>query len=306
MALTLVEASKKYSGDVIRSTTIEMFARQSEILAALPFENIPGGAVKYDQEGVLPGVAFRGVNESYTESTGILNPQTDAVYILGGDIDVDKFLIATRGPSIRASQTAMKIKAVADAWAQKFIKGDNSSDPREFDGLQTRLTGSQKIVAGSTANGSALSLAKLDETIDAVDNPTHLIMSKAMRRRLTTAARTTTVGGYITYEKGAFGQTVTKYNDLPILTTNNGSTEALPFTEACSSGTATGTSIYVVSFTPGRLNGIQNGDMDARDLGELDTKPVLRLRVEHYAGLAVYHGRAAARLWSIGDLAVVA
>ena len=181
MALTLVEASKKYSADVIRQATIEMFARQSEILAALPFETIPGGAVKYTQEGVLPGVAFRGVNESYTESTGILNPMVDAVAIIGGDIDVDKFIVATQGQGARAQQTSMKIKAIADAWAQKLIKGDSSSDPREFDGLQVRLTGAQKIAAGSTANGSALSLAKLDELIDAVDMPTHLIMSKAMR-----------------------------------------------------------------------------------------------------------------------------
>jgi hypothetical protein len=306
MALTLVEASKKYSGEVVRSATIEMFAKQSDILAALPFEDIPGGSVKYDQEGVLPGVAFRGVNESYTESTGVLNPVVDSVYILGGDIDVDVALIKTRGPAVRTSQTAMKVKALADAWAQKLIKGDNASDPREFDGLQTRLTGAQKISAGSTSGGAALSLAKLDELIDAVDNPTHLIMNKAMRRRLTTAARSTSVGGFISYSKDEFGRTVTRYNDLPILVTNNGSTEALPFTEASEVGAATSTSIYCVSFGSGRLVGIQNGDMDARDLGEIDSKPVARLRVEYLAGIALYHGRAAARLWSIGNLAVVA
>lgn len=307
MALTLVEASKKYSGNVVRATTIEMFARQSEILSALPFESIPGGAVKYDQEGVLPGVAFRGINESYTESTGVINPLIDAIYIVGGDIDVDKFLIATRGPSIRAAQISMKIKAIADAWAQKFIKGDNTSDPREFDGLQVRLTGNQKISAGSTNGGDPLSLAKLDQAIDAVDSPTHIIMSKAMRRRMSAAGRTTTVTGYVNYTKNEIGQTVMTYNDLPILTTNNGSTEALPFTEVGAGGaTATATSIYVVSFGAGRLCGIQNGDMDVRDLGELNTKPVLRLRTEWYAGLALYHGRSAARVYGISDAAVVA
>lgn len=307
MALTLVEASKKYSGDLVKSTTIEMFARQSDILAALPFESIPGGAVKYDQEGVLPGVAFRGINESYTESTGVVNPLVDAIYIVGGDIDVDKFLIATRGPQIRAAQISMKIKAIADAWAQKFIKGDNSSDPREFDGLQVRLTGNQKISAGSTNGGDPASLAKLDQTIDAVDNPTHIIMSKAMKRRLSAAGRATSVTGYVNYRQDELGRQVMTYNDLPILTTNNGSTEALGFTEIGAGGaTATCTSIYVVSFAPGRLCGIQNGDMDVRDLGELDTKPVLRLRTEWYAGLALYHGRAAARYYGISDAAIVA
>lgn len=307
MALTLVEASKKYSGDVLRQATIEMFAQQNEILAALPFETIPGGAVKYELEGTLPGVAFRGVNEAYTESAGVLNPQIDSVVIVGGDLDVDKFLVATRGAGARVQHTSMKIKAISDAWAQKFIKGDSASDAREFDGLQVRLTGNQKISAGSTNGGDPLSIIKLEEAIDAVDNPTHLIMSKAMRRRFTAAARTTTVGGYITYTKGQFGQPVTMFNDLPILTTNNGSTEVLPFTEVGAGGaTATATSIYVVSFTEGRLNGIQNGDMEVRDLGETDVKPVLRTRVEWYSGLALYHGRAAARVYGISNAALVA
>lgn len=307
MALTLVEASKKYNGELLRQATIEMFARQSEILAALPFETIPGGAVKYEREGALPGVAFRGVNESFTESTGVVNPIVDSVFICGGDIDVDKFLVATRGAGVRTQQSAMKIKAIADAWALKLIKGDNSSDSREFDGLQVRLTGNQLISAGSTNGGDPASLAKLDEAIDAVDNPTHIIMSKAMRRRMTTAARTSSVTGYIGYTQDQFGQRVMTYNDLPILTTNNGSTEALPFTEIGAGGaTATATSIYVVSFANGRLNGIQNGDMEVRDLGELDTKPVLRLRAEWYAGIALYHGRAAARYYGISNAAIVA
>lgn len=306
MALTIVEASKKYNGDVIRQATIEMFARQSDILAALPFESIPGGAVKYEQEGVLPGVAFRGVNEAFLESTGVLNPQIDSVYIMGGDIDVDKYLIATRGMSVRAVQTAMKIKAIADAFNLKFIKGSNAGDNREFDGLQARVVGAQKIAAGSDANGTPLSLLKLDELIDAVDNPTHLIMSKTLARGLTAAARTPTITGYITYTPGMFGQRIMNYNGIPILTTNNGSSDPLTFTEAATSGTATASSIYCVSMGSGRLTGIQNGDMQVRDLGEMDTKPVMRMRVEWYAGLAIYHGRAVARLWSISNAAVTA
>ena len=42
-----------------------------------------------------------------------------------------------------------------------------------------------------------------------------------------------------------------------------------------------------------------------RDLGELETKPVFRTRVEWYSGIAVYHGRAAARLAGITDASAV-
>lgn len=307
MALTLVEAAKLNSGEVKRSAIIELFAQSSDVLRTLPFDNIAGNALKYNREETLPGIGFRGVNEAYTESTGIINPVTEPLVIAGGDIDVDRFIIQTMGTDQRAVQEAMKIKSLALRWSQALIKGDSGTDPRVLDGLQIRLTGSQKIAAGATANGSALSLAKLDEAIDAVDSPTHLIMNKTLRRRLSAAARNTSVGGYITYGVDDFGRRVTKYNDLPILVLeqDNTGTDVLPFTEAATSGTATATSMYVVSFGEGMLQGIQNGVMDVRDLGELPTQPVLRTRVEWYAGIAVFHPKAAARLWSIADAAVV-
>lgn len=309
MALTLLEASKLEDGNVVKSAVIEMFAQASDILRVLPFESITGGAVKYDREQTLPGVAFRGVNESFSESTGVLNPIVDSTFICGGDADVDKYIVDTRGQNVRAAHVRMKVKSLADTWTTKFFKGDNTSDPREFDGLQARLTGNQLIDAGATSSGDALSLALLDQAIDAVDEPTHLVMSKAMRRRLSAAARTPSVAGYVTYSQDEFGRRVMEYNGLPILVaySNNGGTEPLGFTEACpGGGSSVGTSIYVLSLGLNKLNGIQNGGINVRDLGELNDSPVWRTRIEWYAGLALYHGRAAARLRGIKDAAVVA
>lgn len=307
-ALTLVEAAKINSGDVFRSAVIEMFARESDLLREMPFETITGNALKYEQEAALPGIGFRGVNEGFSESTGVLNPVTEALAIAGGDLDVDRFIVNTQGQRTRSMHEAMKIKALAAAITQKIIKGDSSTNPREFDGWQRRLgTGSQVISAGSTAGGAALSLQALDELIDAVDNPTHLVMSKAMRRKFTAAARDTAVSGYVQWTTDAFGRRVAVYNDLPILVAYgaNGGDEVLPFNEAAASGAATASSIYVASFGEGRVMGLQNGDMDVRDLGELQAAPVYRTRVEWYVGQAVMHGRALARLRNIGNLAIV-
>jgi hypothetical protein len=306
MALTLIEAAKLESGDVVKNAIIEKYAGSSDILLTLPFESVAGNAVKYNRESSYPGVGFRGVNESYTASTGVLNPLTEALVIAGGDLDVDKFIVDTMGPGQRAVHEVMKVRNLALTWTQKFFKGDSLSDPREFDGLQVRVVGDQKIAAGSTANGTPLSLAVLDEAIDQTLNPTHLIMSKAMRRKFTAAGRTTSVSGYVNHEIDALGRSITTYNDLPILVVDlDGEGNAiLPFTEAATSGTDTATSIYIVSMGADALTGLQNGTVDVRDLGELEEKPAFRTRVEWYMGIAIYNGRAATRLWSISDAAI--
>lgn len=48
-ALTLAEAAKLETGDVIRQSVIELYAGSSDILANLPFMSIPGNAYKYNR-----------------------------------------------------------------------------------------------------------------------------------------------------------------------------------------------------------------------------------------------------------------
>jgi len=300
--LTVVEAAKLQSGNELQRAIIEIYAESSAVLGALPVTSIPGNSITYNQEQTLPGIGFRGVNGSYSEATGILNPVTEVLSIAGGDLDVDTYIVETMGPDQRSIQEKMKIKSLAKRFDKTFIKGDVQSTPNEFDGLQVRLTGDQLIAQGSTSGGDVLTLAKLDELIDAVENPTHLIMSKAVRRSLTTAARTYTVGGFITFSVDAFGRTVTLYNDLPILVTDTDETGSaiLAFDEANpGGGSSVGTSIYCVSLSDDTLHGIQNDIPSVRDLGELETKPAYRTRVEWFVGMCVKHPKAAARLYGV-------
>jgi hypothetical protein len=311
MSLTLVEAAKlaATNGETKRAAVIAMFAKASQWLASIPFMDIPGNAYGYNQEGALPAVAFRGINESYTESTGIINPQVEALRIAGGDLDVDIAILKMLGEDVRASHEQMKVKALTAEMTRVLIKGDSTSNPREFDGLQNRITGTQIVDAGATNGGDALSLSILDQAIDQCTNPTAIWLSKAMRRKFAKAMRTPTVGGYIVQTKDTFGQPVLEYNGLPLLVPypDNGGTEPISFNEVGSGGaTATAQSLYVVGLGDGLVTGIQNGGMDVRDLGEVQTQPVKRTRVEWLAGLAVEHGRAAVRLRGIANSDIVA
>ena len=304
MGLTLLEQSKQNKGTEIQSAVIEIFARSSPILLNLPFRGINGNALRYNREKVLPGIAFRGVNEGYTPTTGVLNPQIEALTIVGGDIEVDNFIIATEGEDARAVHEAMMIKAISEDFQRAFLKGDTTTSPKEIDGLQVRVVGSQLIPAGATSGGDAGSLLILDEAISKVMDPTHLIMNKKMARLINAAARDTAVGGYVTYTRDEFGRRIRNYDDIPILEVEDAAGEdtVLPFTEANpGGGGAASSSIYVVSMGPGMLEGIQNGNMDVRDIGESDDKPVEKTRIEWYAGVAIFHGRAVARMHGIKD-----
>lgn len=309
MALTLLEAAK-LAPDMQTQVVIEEYAATSDILQAIPFKDIEGGAFTYNREHTLPGVGFRGVNEGFNESTGVINPNTEGLKICGGDLDVDMHILNTQGSGVRSSHELMKVKALALAWTRNFIKGDSRVDPRVFDGLQVRITGTQLI--DNAAAGAALSLNKLDELVDQVSNPTHLIMSKTMRRRLTQSGRNTSVGGYVTWEKDAFGRQMAYYGDLPILIAwqDNNDMEILPFDEASPDSSATDcASIYCVSFGDMMLEGLQGKNSDGRygistrDLGELETKPVMRTRVDWSTAIAAQHGRCVARLRGIKNAA---
>jgi len=311
MALTLIEAAKMMEPQ--QAVYVEEYAAQSDILRVIPFQNVPGGALPYNREDTLPGIGFRGVNEGYEEGTGVINPQVEVCRIAGGDLDVDRYIIDTQGESVRSAHELMKVKSLAHAWTRTFIKGDSTLNPRVFDGLQVRLTGTQ-VINNAAGAGGALSLLKLDELIDQVDAPTHLIMGKAARRALTASTRNTGVSGYLTTSKDEFGRPLTMYNDLPILICDQDETDTdiLGFTEASPDGSVTtNTSIYCVSFGDMKLTGIQapadgTFGISVRDLGELESKPVMRTRVDWYCGIAAMHGRSAARLRGITNAPVTA
>lgn len=309
MGLTLEEASKINPGEVKRNAIIRMFAASSDLMRVMPFININGGSLAYNVEGSLPGVAFRGYNQTYTASTGVINQAVETLKIVGGYLDVDIAMVKTRGPEVRAEQEAMKVKALGLNITDAIINGNSANDVREFDGLRYRIAGNQLIPAllSAPSANSPLSLEALNKAIDEVDGATHIITSKAMLRKLQ-KAHVAGVGGDVVFETDQFGFRVARYNGLPILIADYDHTGSriIDFDEAGPGGGSTCTSIYVVRFGDGYVTGIQNGMMDVKDLGELQTDPIFRTRLEWLVGMAVMHGRACARVWGITDADVTA
>lgn len=298
MALTLIEYAKTET-DELKRGVIETFASTNPVLEMLPFKDIDGNSYAYNQEESLPGIAFRGVNESYTESTGIINRLKEVLKIMGGDADTDKYLVKTERSleDRRATDIAMKVKAASLYFLKVFFDGDEASDPKEFDGLNTRLTGNQVITAGT--DGAELTENMLQRLIDSVDgDPDALLMGKKARRQIFNLCKGSNI---ISDGKDAFGRQIKMYADIPIriIEKDNNDNKILDFDETCGASSITA-SIYAVRYGIDEyICGLQSDPLDAYDLGEIDTKPVLRARIEWYITVAMFHPRCAARLKGI-------
>lgn len=306
----VVEYAKGLPEGSVKRAFVEMFAERSDIIAALPLQFAPGGAYRYDLETALPGVAFRGINESFTATTGVINPQVEQTFIAGGQIKVDKALVRRFGAERRAREEKMQMKALTRGITSKIISGSNVTNPKEFSGIKTRLTGTAVTANSASSGGAALSLYNLDRSIDKVVEPTHLMMSKAMRTRLTQAGRNTGVGGYVAQTKDDFGRIITTYRGLPILVGYEdevNDTVLFPFDEVASGGgSAVTTSIYVASMKEGHFTGLQVEPMDVVDHGVISDGPFLQTDIEWDFGICIEHPSALHRLTSITDAAITA
>jgi hypothetical protein len=297
MALTLVEAAKLAAneGKTLRASVIAMFARASDLLMALPFKDIQGNAYQYNREGALPGVAFRGVNESYTASTGVVNPLVEALRIAGGDLDVDTFIISTQGERRPRHARGDEGQGARGRAHPRDHQGRLHVQPARVRRLQNRITGSQLIDAGSTDGGDALSLAKLDERstpsraqrahhVEGDASPAHRRRAQLHRRRLHHLRQ----GRVRPPDDG-----LQRHPDpRPLLGQRRHRADRVRRGSAPGGGTADGDSIYASRFGDGWSPASSPARCRCAISASSRPRRQVRTRVEWFAGLCVEHGRA--------------
>lgn len=302
MALTLTEAAK-LSEDVLLKGVIETVVKDSPVLQQLPFIDVIGNSLKYNQENALPTVDFYAVGDTWNESTPTFTEKTASLTILGGDADVDSYLQQTRSniQDIEAAVIELKAKALRHKFEETFIYGDGTSNT--FEGLRALIdctaASSQVVTMGTT--GATLTLAKLDELIDAVKGgkPDLLLMSRRSRRKMAALMRAL---GSIEVSQDAFGNFVQLYNGIPVRVS-----DWILDTHTLSSGYETATtggacsSIYALQFGEGAVCGLQNKSIQAERIGELETKDATRTRLKWYVSLADFSAVKRAALIGVKD-----
>lgn len=311
--MTLPEYAKGLEHSNLAKPLIMAFAESSDIMDVLPFEGLgsgSGGTYEYFEATEIPdSIGFRAINEPSTSGEGVLSPFQEASYIIDHDLDVDAAIVKRHGMERRAKQERLTMAGVAVKFTDTFLGGNNQTDPREFDGIQTRALSERLLHNSAASGGAALSLSNLDAAIENTYKPTHLIFPFSLGTRTMAAARTPSVSGNIFQTWDEIGKPKLTYAGLPILRgyPRNRNTGILPFDDVASGGgSAVTSSIYVVSIGEEGLRGIQLSPMAFDDLGLLEDHITYRTHFNWDVGLVAEHPFCITRLDSITNAAFVA
>jgi hypothetical protein len=226
---------------------------------------------------------------------------------MGGDADVDNYLKATRSniQDLEAAVIELKAKALRDKFEETFIYGDTGENSKHFDGLRKLIdttSASDQVIAMSDT-GATLTLAKLDELIDAVKGgkPDMLLMSRRSRRKLNALVRAS--GGITENDRDQWGNFIQIWDGVPV-----GVNDWILDTHTVSGGVETNTTggtcstIYAIQMGEGALCGLTSpGHLQAEPVGSLESKDASRTRVKWYVSLALFSSVKAAALIGVKD-----
>lgn len=296
MALTLVEAAK-YSNDILQAGALELIVREDPIFEKLGFVDILGNGLTYNVETTEAEAKFYDVGDTWIEGTHTITSTTATLKILGGDADVDKFLLATRSNinDLKQEVIAAKVKAIKKTYMDACWRGHTALDAKGFNGLHKLIesaTYNTHAIGTATGIEKLLLMSELEEGVDKVkvNKPQLMVMTKAMRRAINKYLRG--VGG-VSYRDAANGRIQDLFGvDVAV-------SEYLTDTENCtkeyatgewgyqsdSAATDTATTIFILSFDPKACTGVQQGPLTIEDLGTLETKDAYRFRIKWYASI---------------------
>ncbi len=317
MPWTLAELSK-IETDTLRKSVVDTLIMESNLLEIVPWETIGQLATTIVKIKDLPSVGFRKINEGYAESIGHFEQAVENISLFGGDIDTDIAIARAKNTiaDARAIQQTLKLKAVAFDFNDNFINGDPSTDPEEYKGLYKRIDDvnaagytDQYIDLGDTSDKGILRtqatrfafLDKLNELIYAIagHDPAFLLMNKKMLLAVRSLLLREKL---LDTTNDMFNRKIDVYlgaRMIDIGVKADQSTEIILNTEDKGGGSFE-TSIVAVKFGIGDMTwGIQQYPLEVRDIGELESKPVYRTRVDWNLGLATVNPRSIGRLYGI-------
>ncbi len=322
--LELAEAGKLTNP--LQSGLQTMIVQEEPMLDRMRFESLPEGMSSFEwmRESRIPSSSYRAVNSAWDADRGIVIPKQEPLAILGGEIEIDRFIISTqgsklRGNSIKAMQFEMRVRSMEQKWLETLFEGDSGVDPNSFDGFRPRISGGSADfdMSGSSTSPAALTLEKLDEVMDFVvglNGGKMFGCNQFLRRKINALVRS--AGQAREVVSTTFGEQMEAYAGVPIVVIQRRDDQSsiLAFDEDAGDGNDDGASLYCMNIggapTSGNFSetfsifGIlgNGGAWAVEDFGEQQAVPRILGRAELYVGLVTPHPRSIARVNSIAQL----
>jgi len=267
----------------------------------LPFEALPGNSDTYVTVTTRSGAGVYAVGDTWTESTPEVSTNTVTLKILGGDADVDNFLLDTRSNKLDLKGTVINDKtlAVKELFLDLFYYG-TAFNTAGFSGLHQLMTSTtyNTVNEGSTATESLLNISNFRTALDLIRGyqPEIIVMSRLMRRSIETYMDS--IGDKMPGFVDKFGMRLPSFDGIPVHPSDH-----ISDTETISSSTfsartgGSSTTIFILSFAPEACSGVQgSAGLKVVPLGDLETKDAQRFRIKWYAGLKLKNLRSCAKI----------
>lgn len=309
MAITLAQL-KLSNPDDLQKGVIDEFRKSSFIINNIPWENSVsqfgnGGTMTYAylRQNTQPTADFRALNEEYTPAEVTNQKFVTEVKILGGSYQIDRVSNYLGGAiEYEAQQINQKIKAVSSLFTDCAINGNSATNAKQFDGLETMLTGSDtefnsagtvsldlSTSANVTSNYTAV-LDYIDECIMTLDDrPSFIAGNTALIAKLRACARRSSM---YTTTLNEFGQNVESYAGIPLvdLGAKAGTNDPISATDANGK-----TSLYMATFGDNAFHAISldSGAIKATPADFSTAGSVKTGAVEMYAAVVLKRTKAA-------------
>lgn len=330
MVWTLADAVANEQ-DPFRRGVLSVFWMESNLMAALPWETI--NRLKIEMRRIarlgLTKSSWVAIDAALTTATINLDSLEEEVFKLGRDVDIPRDLANLDGQfeDPMTLNVEAHLKSMAYEFNDAVINGPNvgpnqAADANAITGLSVRagqiaaLAGLADAVVNSGASGTptpfgpTASSANRHTTLDAIDQAMYFIdghspdwgaCNDSLLRAFNSALRRE--GTLFAQTRDQFGRWVNEYRSVPIYDAGllyDQTTRVITNSENPNGGAANQTSLYLVkNGVASHTHGFEKEPLSTRDLGELQTAPRLRTRIEWLIGLAVWHTRALSRVQQI-------
>jgi hypothetical protein len=300
--MPLLEAeANKLSVLQLERGVIEEIIDNEALFAIFPFKTVNGKSYDYNRENTLSEGDFLNPYDVVNEGAATFTEVNTRLRIMAGDVDLDKFLVSTQSdtnPQL-AIQIAAKSKAMTRKFKNALVNGNNSVDPKSFDGIKVLVPAEQTLIAGT--NGAALSFSMLDELKDIVKLGADCYMMRLSTWRAVKALLRGMGGNTAdTVMMENFGKPVPAIDGIPVIVNDFITTD-----EVMGSNAAT-TSIYALKLDEAvGFHGIVGGEaagLKVEEIGTVQNKDAIRYRVKWYVGTALKSTLSVSRLRGVTNI----